>query len=52
MQWLALGDIANRSAHPQAEISELFADRLPATTPYHVIPGEGGIGPGADAPRT
>ena len=37
VQKLALAEIANRSADPQAEISELFADRLPAATPYHVV---------------
>ena len=34
---LALAEIANRAADPQEEISELFADHLPAATPYHVI---------------
>ncbi len=37
VQKLALADIANRTADPQEEISELFADRLPAATPYHVV---------------
>ena len=37
-QSLLLADIANRSADPHAEISELFFDSLPATSPYHVNP--------------
>jgi zinc protease len=36
---LALGDIAQRSADPHAEISEAFCDALPAASPYHVEPG-------------
>ncbi|MGA2254818.1 MAG: pitrilysin family protein [Thermoguttaceae bacterium] len=37
-QALLLADIENRSANPHAEISELFFDSLPATSPYHVNP--------------
>ena len=35
---LLLADIENRSADPHAEITELFFDSLPATSPYHVNP--------------
>ena len=37
-QALLLADIENRSADPHAEITELFFDSLPATSPYHVNP--------------
>ncbi len=37
-QSLLLADIANRSADPNAEISELFFDALPATSLYHINP--------------
>ena len=37
MQALALGAIADRSADPQAEVAEVFADHLPAASPYHVV---------------
>ena len=37
IQGLALGAIANRTADPQAEIAELFADHLPAASPYHLV---------------
>ncbi len=37
-QSLLLADIENRSADPHAEITELFFDSLPATSPYHVNP--------------
>ena len=37
-QSLLLADIENRSADPHAEISELFFDSLPGTSPYHVNP--------------
>jgi zinc protease len=34
---LALGKIARRADDPQQEIFEFFYDRLPATSPYHII---------------
>jgi zinc protease len=36
---LALGEIAERSGDPHAEIDEAFCDALPATTPYHLLSG-------------
>jgi len=39
VQQLALGAIARRADDPHQEISELFADALPAASPYHIIPG-------------
>lgn len=36
---LALDAIAQRSANPQAEAQELFADLLPADCPYHILTG-------------
>ncbi|MEN6457524.1 MAG: pitrilysin family protein [Thermoguttaceae bacterium] len=36
---LALGAIAARAGNPQQKIGELFADTLPATTPYHLVQG-------------
>ncbi len=36
---LALDAIAQRSASPQAEVQELFADLLPADSPYHILTG-------------
>lgn len=39
VQQLALGAIARRANDPHQEISELFADSLPATSPYHLVPG-------------
>jgi zinc protease len=37
VQQLTLGAIAARAGQPQAEISDLFFDSLPADSPYHVI---------------
>jgi zinc protease len=37
IQALALGAIADRAADPQAEIAEVFADHLPAASPYHLV---------------
>jgi len=34
-----LGAIARRADDPHQEISELFADSLPASSPYHIIQG-------------
>jgi zinc protease len=39
VQRLALGAIARRADSPHAEIMELFADTLPADSPYHLIEG-------------
>ncbi len=39
VQQLALGAIARRADNPHQEISELFADTLPAASPYHLMPG-------------
>jgi zinc protease len=39
VQQLALGAIARRAADPQQEISELFCDTLPASSPYHIVQG-------------
>ncbi len=39
VQQLALGAIARRADDPHQEISELFADALPAASPYHLMPG-------------
>jgi len=36
---LALGAIAQRANSPHAEIFELFADTLPANSPYHLLSG-------------
>jgi len=36
---LMLGGIARRASDPQSEIFELFCDRLPVTTPYHLVQG-------------
>jgi len=36
---LALDAIAQRTANPQAEAQELFADLLPEESPYHVVMG-------------
>lgn len=36
---LALDAIAQRSADPQAEANELFADLLPPSTPYRILTG-------------
>ncbi|GIX02791.1 MAG: peptidase M16 [Thermogutta sp.] len=36
---LVLDAIAQRSASPQAEAQELFADLLPADSPYHILTG-------------
>jgi zinc protease len=36
-QTLALGMIARRAGDPHAEITELFEDALPATTPFHIV---------------
>jgi zinc protease len=36
---LALDAIAQRTANPQAEAQELFADLLPADCPYHIVTG-------------
>ena len=37
IQGLALGAIADRTADPEAEIAEVFADHLPAASPYHLV---------------
>ena len=37
VQQLTLGAIAARAGEPQAEISDLFFNSLPADSPYHVI---------------
>ena len=39
VQKLALGAIARRADSPHAEVMELFADALPAGTPYHLVEG-------------
>ncbi|HLA83803.1 MAG TPA: pitrilysin family protein [Thermoguttaceae bacterium] len=39
VQRLALGAIERRAASPHAEIMELFADALPADSPYHLVEG-------------
>jgi zinc protease len=39
VQRLALGAIARRAGEPHEEISELFADTLPAGSPYHLVQG-------------
>ncbi len=39
MKTLMLGAIERRATEPQAEMMEVFADALPATTPYNVISG-------------
>ena len=52
-QALLLAEIENRSADPHAEITELFFDSLPATSPYHVQSrGQGGDGQGPDRGRS
>ena len=39
VQRLALGAIARRAGEPHEEIGELFADTLPAGSPYHLVQG-------------
>jgi zinc protease len=38
VQALTLGAISRREADPQAETMEAFADALPASTPFHLMP--------------
>ena len=39
MQTLALSAIAQRADDPHEEIDEFFCDRLPAGSPFHLLPG-------------
>jgi zinc protease len=39
VQQLTLGAIARRANDPHQEITEFFADALPASSPYHIVPG-------------